>query len=379
MTILGEVLIFIVVLIVLIVVHELGHFIVAKGAKMRVDEFGFGYPPRALLLGKIGETEYTLNWLPFGGFVRIYGEDEVSGEDSSRAFYKKAHIMQALVLVAGIVMNIVLAWLLFTVVLVIGTPQELSTTQLATAKNQSIAFDTVIPNSPADKAGFLAGDEIKSATIVGPKQDETYTGTNGEAFSSFVASDIQGYPIRFAVDRNGKMLTLTATPVLNVVPAPQGQKAPSVRPVIGVEVAVVGTVKTPLLQAPWQGAKLTWTATKETFIGLIGFFKGIFTFKANLSEVTGPIGIANAVGQAATVGISSLLLLTGLISINLALINLLPIPALDGGRLLFVIIEAIIRRPLNPRIAQTVNMVGFVLLIVLMLVVSAHDIFVLVH
>jgi regulator of sigma E protease len=373
MSIFVEIIIFLVVLIVLIVVHELGHFIVAKLSGMRVDEFGFGYPPRALLMGKIGETEYTLNWLPFGGFVRIFGEDEASAEvsngDSERAFSRKPKVLQMLTLIAGIVMNVLLAWILLTVVLIVGSPQELSETQVATAKNVSVAFSTITSNSPADKAGFMPGDEIKSAEVVSKSMGISYNGENPLGYSTLIGGDTVGDPIHFVVDRNGKTLTLIATPVTKVIPG-----SPS-RPGIGVEIVIIGTVKTPIAKAPIQAAQLTWTLTKETAVGLWQFFKGVVTFSANLSEVSGPVGIAGAIGQAATNGISALLTLTALISINLALINLLPIPALDGGRLLFVIIEAAIGRPLNPKIAERVNMVGFALLVLLMIVITGHDIF----
>jgi regulator of sigma E protease len=372
MAIFVEIIIFLIVIIVLILVHELGHFIVAKLSGMRVDEFGFGYPPRALLLGKIGETEYTLNWLPFGGFVKIFGEEETTGEDSERAFVSKPRILQALTLLAGIVMNVLFAWILFTVVLVLGTPQELSQDQISTAKDVNIAFASVIPGSPAAKAGFMAGDEIKNAEIVTKEIGISYSGMNPLGLSTLISDDTSDSPMVFTVDRDGKTLTLTVTPVAKIVPG-----APS-RAGIGVVIVVIGTVKTSLKLAPFKGAELTWEVTKETFVGLVEFFKGIFTFKADLSEVTGPIGIANAVGQAATNGLSELLSLTALISVNLALINLLPIPALDGGRLLFVIIEAITRKPINPRIAERINMVSFALLILLMVVISAHDIYTLV-
>ena len=129
-----------------------------------------------------------------------------------------------------------------------------------------------------------------------------------------------------------------------------------------------------LLQAPIEGAVLTWEITKETAIALVHFFGGIFSFSAVLSQVSGPIGIAGAVGNASSQGLASLLTITALISINLALINILPVPALDGGRLLFVLIESITRRPIRPSVANAMNTVGFGLLILLMLVVTANDV-----
>lgn len=262
-----SILIFIVVIVALIVVHEFGHFVAAKLSGMRVDEFGLGYPPRAMTVVKIGETSYTLNWLPFGGFVKIYGEDQSTkvSEDVSagRAFSQKSRPIQALVLVAGVAMNLVFAWIIFSGLL-------------------------MVPH-------WVGNDEI----------------SNG----------------------------------LRLVPA---------------------LVK---------GAEITAHATTAIAAGLGHFFYGIVTFSADLSQIAGPVGIAGVVGDASLRGWGSLLSLTAIISINLALINLIPVPALDGGRLLFVIIESVIRRPIKPSIANAINAVGFVFLILLMLVVTAHDIF----
>jgi regulator of sigma E protease len=370
MHILLEVITLIVVIVVLILVHELGHFIVAKLSGMRVDEFGIGYPPRALTFGKIGETEYTLNWLPFGGFVRIYGEDGAVEEGkSSRAFNTKPRILQALTLIAGIVMNVLFAYVLIMICLSIGTEQVITTAaQEATAKNIQVAIAEVVPGGPAAQAGFMAGDVIESATSTSKTLGINYDGTMPGGYITLIGTDTDLNPITFLIDRNGKMLSITATPKVGSIPS-----APT-RPGFGVAIVNIGVIKTPLSQVPLLGLQNIWNETSATGVGLYDFFKSIVLFKADFSQVSGPIGIAGIVGQAASNGIAALLSLTALISINLALINLIPIPALDGGRLLFVIIEAIIRRPINPKIAERVNMVGFGLLLLLMVVVSAHDI-----
>ncbi|HQT82798.1 MAG TPA: site-2 protease family protein, partial [Candidatus Paceibacterota bacterium] len=151
-----SVVIFIAVIVALIVVHEFGHFVVAKLSGMRVDEFGLGYPPRAAVLGKIGETTYTLNWLPFGGFVKIYGED--GGEHGARAFSARPRLLQAVVLIAGIAMNLLFAYALITGALIAGTPRALSDSELATARNVELAVANVLPGSPASQAGLVPGD-----------------------------------------------------------------------------------------------------------------------------------------------------------------------------------------------------------------------------
>ena len=377
MNIFLEVITFLVVIILLILVHELGHFIVAKLSRMRVDEFGFGLPPRALTIGKIGETEYTLNWLPFGGFVRIYGEDGTE-EDAdpavtARAFSKRPRILQALVLIAGIAMNLIFAYVLIITSLIIGNQQVLTYGQENGATNIQLEFAAVIPGDPAAKAGLMQGDVIKSAMYKEGALGISYSGTNPNGLIALTSAAPTTTPMIFSIIRDGKPKTILVTPQKNIIATAPNQTA------IGVQIAEVGMVKTPWLQAPKDAGIVMWNMVSETATGLYTFFKGIVTFKADFSQVSGPIGIAGIVGQATATGFGELLSLTALISINLALINLLPIPALDGGRLLFVIIEAVIRKPLNPKIAERVNMVGFVLLILLMVAVSAHDIFNLFH
>ena len=356
-----SILIFIAVIVVLIVVHELGHFIAAKLSGMRVDEFGLGYPPRALRIAKVGETEYTLNWLPFGGFVKIFGEDGGAG---SRAFTTRPRILQAIVLVAGIAMNLFLAYALITGALIAGTPRALSQSELATAEHVELAVANVLPGSPASLAGLVPGDSILSAGhAMG-----NWSSADPKSFSAFVASS-DGDPIDLVVKHDGEEKKLTATPARGVAASDPTRYA------LGVEVATIGVVRLGFGAALAEGARLTWGATVLTAQGLWHFFYGVFTFSADLSQVAGPIGIAGVVGNASAQGIGDLLSIMAIISINLALINLIPVPALDGGRLLFVIIESIIRRPIKPRVAQTMNAIGFVLLILLMVVVSAHDIF----
>ncbi|MBI5405506.1 site-2 protease family protein [Candidatus Kaiserbacteria bacterium] len=371
-----NILIFIVVIVALIVVHEFGHFIAAKLSGMRVDEFGLGYPPRALTIGKWGETEYTLNWLPFGGFVKIYGEDGIqeqqAGAAGSKAFSARPRILQAFVLVAGIAMNLLFAYALITSALVMGTPRALSESELAVARDTELMVASILPGTPASVAGLLPGDAIVSAKDAkGEWRPSTPLGTgttDPKSFSAFITAS-GGSTVTLDVKRNGEEKSVTVTPKEGVATNDPFRYA------LGVEVAAVGVVPLSLGAAIQEGAALTWGATKLTAVGLWHFFYGVFTLSADLSQVAGPIGIAGAVGSASSQGVGNLLSLIAIISINLALINLIPVPALDGGRLLFVIIESIIRRPIKASIAHAINSIGFVFLILLMLVVTAHDIF----
>ena len=360
------ILIFVIVLVILILVHELGHFIVAKLSGMKVEEFGLGYPPRAATLRKIGETEYTLNWLPFGGFVKIYGEDGLVGGDRGRSFTSKPRLLQALVLVAGVTMNLLLAYVLITGVLIAGVPRVLAPEEVARAEDVSLAVTGVLPGSPAAEAGITLGDRIVAA------EDGHYVfeGKDPASFTEFVSAGQGNTTIALTVRReDGTEETVFAAPETGLIASD-----PS-RPALGVEIMSVGVLPLSLGEAIIEGVRYTWGATVATAIGLWHFFYGIFTGAADFSQVAGPVGIAGVVGDASASGIVSLLSITAIISINLAIINLIPVPALDGGRLFFVAVEAVTRRRIKPSIVGAMNAVSFILLILLMLAVTAHDIY----
>ncbi len=361
-----SILIFIAVIIVLIIVHELGHFVVAKLSGMRVDEFGLGFPPRAMIIAKKGETLYTLNWLPFGGFVKIYGEDGKVPDTvpDPRAFSARPRILQALVLVAGVAMNLLFAYVLITGALIVGTPRALLDNELAGARNKELIVANVLPGSPAALAGLLPGDSIIGASDA----IRQWNSIDPKGFSEFVALS-GGTSIELRLKSANDERIITATPAIGIVASDPTRYA------LGVEVATVGVIPLSLDLAIVEGAHLTWGTIKLTAGGLWNFFYGVFTLSADLTHVAGPVGIAGIVGSASLQGIGYLLSIMAIISINLALINLIPVPALDGGRLLFVIIESIIRKPIKPSIASAVNAVGFMFLILLMLVVTANDIF----
>ncbi|MDE1919800.1 MAG: site-2 protease family protein [Patescibacteria group bacterium] len=356
------ILIFILVIVALIVVHEFGHFVAAKLSGMRVDEFGIGYPPRALTIAEVGETTYTLNWLPFGGFVKIYGEDAEGA--GPRAFSRRPRLLQALVLIAGIAMNLLFAYALITGALIAGTPRALADSELASAKNIELMVASVLPGTPAFTAGLLSGDSI----IAAKDAKGEWSSADPKSFSAFIAASA-GEEVTLTVKRGGAERIIMATPAEGISPSDPFRFA------LGLEVAPVGVLPLSLSAAVAQGARLTWSATRDTAIGLGHFFYGVFTLSADFSQVAGPVGIAGVVGSASSQSFGDLLSIMAIISINLALINLLPVPALDGGRLLFVIIESVIRRPIKRSIAHSINMAGFAFLILLMVAVTAHDIF----
>jgi regulator of sigma E protease len=360
-----SVIIFLIILAILILVHEFGHFIVAKKSGIRVDEFGLGFPPK-LYAKKYGETTYTLNAIPFGGFVKIFGEDphleSIREEDKSRSFYYKSKWIQAAVLVAGVTMNLIFAWLLISLGYVIGLPSSKDYVGYGKVENIHLVVTDVLENSPAQKAGLSSGDVL---TFVSSGQ-KSLTGDNltpEKAQNVISNAPTDSVEIKYTRGK-GKEVTIFVKPEVN---KDVGRK------IIGISMDEIGTLKIPLRLALISGFKTTIDLIKNTAEGIYHFLWDSVRFKSDLSQVSGPIGIANVVGQARALGFIYLLSVTALISINLAIINLLPLPALDGGRLLFVVIEAIIRRPISPKVVRWTNYVGFALLMILMVVVTTHD------
>jgi regulator of sigma E protease len=369
-----SVIIFLFILAVLVFVHELGHFLVAKFFKVRVDEFAIGFPPRIFAWKpKKSETTYAINIIPFGGYVKIFGEnpdeESLNGADSSRSLVRKPKYVQALVLVAGIVFNIVFAWMLISAGFMFGMPSSVSEKYQDKVADAKVVVMSVLPDSPAKLAGIEAGDSIlflqaKDPSVEGGElQGAEVTTKNVQEFIARHGEE----ELTFFLKRGSENQLVKVTPKLGISGAAD-------RPVVGISMDMVGTLKLPFFAALGEGAVLTKDLVVLTGESLIKFIKDIFVGKADLSQVSGPVGIATQVGGARELGIAYLLSFTAFISINLALLNLVPFPALDGGRILFVLIEAIKRSPIKPQVANTLNVIGFGLLILLMLVVTYRDI-----
>ena len=368
MSIIISVVVFLAVLFVLILVHEWGHYITAKLTGMRVDEFGIGFPPK-LLSFKRGETNYTLNALPVGGFVKIYGENpdelEVGGNDEqindrTRAFGARPKWAQIMVLLAGVTMNMALAWSLLFVILLAGVQSSVEEGQQN--DDAKLVITDVMVGGPA--YGVLPPQSEVVSVVAGDKE---LSDLIPSAFSDFIVENADT-EIAITYILKNENSTATLTPHTGVL------SESSSRPAIGVALALVEIKHYSLLEAISEASSQTVNITKAITSGLGGLLKGVVTGTADYSQVSGPIGIVSYVGDAAAIGFTSLLYFMAIISINLAVINLLPVPALDGGRIIFVAIEAIIRRPLNQVWAGRVNLIGFVLLMLLMLLVTVHDV-----
>lgn len=353
-------------MLVLVLVHEAGHFFSAKKFGIRVDEFGFGFPPK-LFGKKYGETEYTVNLLPIGGFVKIFGEDpneeNTNGPDAARSFVHKAKWKQAVVLVAGVLMNFLLAWLLFSVGFISGLPTSVgSEVPGYSLSNVNLVVVSVAPKSPAEAGGLKSGDKIVQLKSGQDTISQTITPDNLKSF--VVTHGTNEIDIDYLRGKSPEAGTAKITP----------RATNGGQPTIGISMDEIGISKLPVLTAFYEGMRLNISITKSTFLGLYTLIKDAVAGHGSFAAVTGPVGMVGIVGDAYRFGFVYLLSFAALISINLAIINLLPFPALDGGRLFFLLIEKIKGSPINPKAANMANTIGFGLLILLMLVVTYHDV-----
>jgi regulator of sigma E protease len=354
----SAILLFVLILLVLVVVHEFGHFIVAKLTNMRVDEFAFGFPPRI----------YAINALPLGGYVSIWGENG-SEEDKKahgaathpRAFGNRPWWAQLLVLVAGVTMNMILALVIFIVIsygsVVIDADDPVYGSRV---KNSSLIVAEVSKETPAFKAGIIPGSTILKVTNGGA----TASLTTATSLIQFIGShQNSSFTINYR-SPGGQEKSTTIAPVYGIVP---DKKA------LGIAIEQVGTIKTTFLEAVKLGYGKTVTITTLTVDGLMSVVTSAFQGGSVLSSLSGPVGIAKIVGQTSEYGLNAVLTLVAVLSINLAIFNILPLPALDGGRMVVVIIESVFRRKVPYSYYSWVNVIGFIALMLLLIIVTIND------
>lgn len=357
------ILLVIIFLSLLILGHEAGHFFAARFFGMKADEFGFGFPPKIFgwrpkrkfkddngtFQQAQGETEYSVNWLPFGGFVRIAGEnDRASGDLSNleslpESEKKKYFLFQpawrrSVVILAGVVVNFLIGWILISVIFMTGTPKALVITDIQ-------------KGSPAEAVGIFSGDIIKGYV-------------ESEPFINFV-SENKGKEIEIMVNRGGEELVFGVTPRVEA-PPDQGS--------LGVVLADAGFERLGFFAALGQGFMRTLDIVGLTFQTFYQLLIGIFTQGTLIAGVVGPVGIFGVAQKAGALGFIYLLQIVSLISINLAVLNLIPFPALDGGRFVLILAEKIKGSPIPLRAEAILNGVGFALLILLMVVVTIRDV-----
>lgn len=336
----------------IILLHEAGHFFAAKWSGVRVDEFGFGYPPR--MWGKqFGRTLYSINWLPFGGFVRIFGADapkngEPMPETGAEDFRTKPAWKKSLILLAGVIMNVVLGWVLLILVFMTGSPEHL-------------LISAVAENSPASVAGIRSGDQIVSV-LYGDKK--LVDPVNSDEFIALVKEAGEA-PIAVTVLRAQKEVPISLSGRTN---PPKGEGS------LGVALVHTGIPKESVWESIRDATVMTGDILVSTVVGLYTFFTRLFVTPAVLDSVAGPVGIFTIAAQASAFGIVALLQLMAILSLNIAVLNLLPFPALDGGRFLVVLIEKVFRRSVPQKIQNGINAVGFIILVGLMILVTVKDI-----
>lgn len=351
------IIVFVVILGVLVFVHEFGHFITAKRAGLTVEEFGFGFPPRIASI-KRGGTRYSINWIPFGGFVKILGE---SGEDEKnpKSFASRTAGVRALILLAGVAMNFLLAFVLLIIVNIGGAATSISeAAQLpgsAKISDPVITITSVSEKSPAQEAGVRAGDQIN---LIAGQQVES------EEQVVALINEHRDKATTFNLTRGKQKFDLQVTP---------RSKPPDGQGPLGISLLQTVKVSYPWYQAIWVAAKETVLLTGRIIMVFWDMLVNLLTQGKVDANVAGPVGIAVITGQMLDLGWVPLLQFTALLSLNLTIINALPFPALDGGRVLFLLIEKIRRRKVSQKVENAIHSIGFGLLLTLILVVTFRD------
>lgn len=361
---------FLIILSVLVLIHELGHFLAARAFGIKAEEFGFGFPPRLIGVVKdrgrwkiIGprdhatydRTIWSLNWLPLGGFVKIKGEQEAGMHDPD-ALHAKPIWQRMVVIAAGVIMNWLLAIALFTIIFVSGTRAVLEDLPArAKVSDPSVAITQVLEDSPASRGGIQPGDEVVSfdgkpvTTAAAVREGIREHGTR---------------ELELGIRRKDTEQTIRVTPEMLKELDHTG---------IGVGIADVGTVSLGVTDAFVNAVSMTARLTKGILFAFGDLVRDIAVHQSVSKDISGPVGIAVMAGSVAKQGVAPLLQFAALLSINLAVVNFLPIPALDGGRFLFLFIEKLRRRPLSRKLEIAIHNVAFLLLIVLILLVTIRD------
>lgn len=355
---LTTIILFVFILGLLVLVHELGHFLIARRSGVGVEEFGFGFPPRLFGIKK-GETLYSINLIPLGGFVRLKGvpgdtknPDDVKAKDS---YARRPYWVKSLILSGGVLMNLALAWVLLTVGFTMGLPTSVDETNIDRAENVSVQVGQVLPESPAEHGGLRVGDVIVAIDGMAIEEaDDVRTYNQNQAAES----------VSVTVKRGEEEFTQSIS--LETI---EGEEK-----ILGVVLVKTGIVKYPWYQSIWLGLKQTFTLLVVIILAFGGLLRELLFNGTVSAEVAGPVGIAVLTGHVAELGFIYLLQFTAILSINLAIINFFPFPALDGGRFLFATIEKIRGKAVSPRVETIIHNMGFTLLILLVLLITIRDI-----
>lgn len=366
MTVVISAVAFLLLLTVLVILHELGHFTAARRAGVIVEEFGFGLPPRAKTIFHRGGTRFSLNWIPFGGFVRLKGENaETERERTAPGSFGSASIpARVIILTAGVFMNFVFAIVIFTAGFSVGqwVPTYLTFEDMraAAARGEismqpAVLIEDIISGGTAAQVGVPRGGIIVSIDGL-PVEDP----------AQVAAMQLGKEQVTYAV----LLPPAFATEETFTVPVRDGKTGVALRS----HLRDLRSPKRPFFTALQLSLREASIMTVQTVIGLGQLFQSLARTGSVPEGITGIVGIAQLTHASVQEGLPTYLRLVALLSLSLAVLNILPLPALDGGRLLFVLIEAIIRRPTNRRFELITNTVGFALLILLILMITFHDI-----
>ncbi len=346
-------------LIGLIILHELGHFVLAKKFGVKVEEFGLGYPPR-LFGKKIGETIYSLNLLPFGAFVKIYGQEKRA--KGPRSFGAKPFWQKALIILGGVVSFWIVAAILLSIVMGLGVPSMIDDEEGGILKDPKVQIISIVSNSPAEQAELKLGDAIKNVKC------QILDAEINKVKEVQESIDIcKGQETVLTIQRGRDIFDVSLIPRISH-PKEEGP--------MGVALVRTALKSYPWYQAPNEGTKATAALTIAVIRGWGMVFSSLFQGKGIPPgvEIGGPVRIFELFVDVGTLGVNYFLQFIALISISLALINILPIPALDGGWLLFLVIEKLRGKPLNDKIVQKISITFFFLLIALMIWITIKDI-----
>lgn len=346
------IIIFIIVLSILVFVHEVGHFWTARRFGIKVEEFGFGLPPRIFGF-KFKETIYSLNWIPVGGFVKIKGENGEAKEEKD-SFASRSVWKRAVILAAGVLMNFILCVVFLSIGFGIGMPTAIDDfSQGAIISNRSIQIMEVLDKTGAKEAGLRPGDYLVSV--------DSQRFVEFEKMRDYLA-DKKDKIVDLKIKRGGEEIAKQV-------------KISEFEGTVGLGVALAETaiVRYPWHLAVWEGMKATWFWLLMIGAAFVALIRNLFIQAPVPIEISGPVGIAVMTGQAAKLGFIYVLQFTALLSLNLAIINILPFPALDGGRILFLIIEKLRGRAVKQQWENLAHNIGFALLMLLVVLITYRD------
>ncbi len=344
-------------LISLVTIHEMGHFLLAKKFGVKVEEFGIGYPPR-IAAKKIGETTYSLNLLPFGAFVKMPGEIEKSNDP--RSFYQQSLGKRFLIASGGVFSFWIIASILFSVVSAFGAPVMIEDETVSNFSDPKVAIVDIAKDSPAASADLRIGDVIKGFTLGGLNIDVDTIKEVKE-----ITDQNRGEELVLVIERGGEVFTISLVP--RVLP-PEGEGS------MGVALVRTAIQKYPWYSAPFEGIKVTFNMTVFIIQAYTQAVRNLFLGQSPGIEMVGPIGVFQLLIQTQQLGIIYYLNFLAFITIQLALFNMLPIPAVDGGRVLFLAIEAVRKKPVSDKIQQRVIAFSFMALLALMVWVTMNDV-----